>query len=311
MEEHEECTCQCLGITPSHCIRPELFNNDTCSCACDMSVYLRDKLQCDTSYSDRKWDERTCTCRQKDQVMSQHPADESGSSLIGSDHEPMYDPPVAPQNCHECLSCLSVHGSVDAMGFKNDYITRNSWTVLGFCLVCISFLSCSTVFFWRKAKQLSEESTWSSEGEDPSYDPSPSPGPPPQVIVENHHHKVKVRSPTSKLERNGKKRLSVTKANSLDELEAKQLVVADDEEAQVVAKSMMQTNSLGRSLPPMTGTTTKIKKPHKRKRKPKPQPQPVLIDQIPTGLITLTAQDLAPSTTTFQFGDELDPNFAS
>lgn len=39
LEEHEECACQCLTVSPKHCLRPELFNNETCSCACDNSLY--------------------------------------------------------------------------------------------------------------------------------------------------------------------------------------------------------------------------------------------------------------------------------
>jgi hypothetical protein len=29
LEEHEECGCQCLSVTPSHCLEPDSFSNET------------------------------------------------------------------------------------------------------------------------------------------------------------------------------------------------------------------------------------------------------------------------------------------
>ena len=68
LEEHEECGCQCLTVTSAHCMEPHLFNNDSCSCTCDSSPYKRDQLHCET-YSERKWDPLTCSCRSKDDLI--------------------------------------------------------------------------------------------------------------------------------------------------------------------------------------------------------------------------------------------------
>lgn len=62
LEEHEECGCRCLNVRPEHCMEPSLFNNETCSCQCDTSLYNRDQIRCET-LDDRTWDPVTCTCR--------------------------------------------------------------------------------------------------------------------------------------------------------------------------------------------------------------------------------------------------------
>ncbi len=64
LEEHEACACSCLTITASQCMRPELFDPETCSCRCDSSVYHRDRLQCEQQPPDSGmiWDETTCSC---------------------------------------------------------------------------------------------------------------------------------------------------------------------------------------------------------------------------------------------------------
>ena len=77
---------QCLTVTPSHCMEPHLFNNETCACACDTSLYKRDKMQCE-AYSDRKWDPVTCSCRQANEIIhfqQNQPGNKDGKS--GNDH---------------------------------------------------------------------------------------------------------------------------------------------------------------------------------------------------------------------------------
>ena len=53
---------RCLNVRPEHCMEPSLFNNETCSCECDTSLYNRDQIRCET-FDDRTWDPVTCTCR--------------------------------------------------------------------------------------------------------------------------------------------------------------------------------------------------------------------------------------------------------
>ena len=83
LEEHEECGCQCLSVTPAHCMEPHLFNNETCACACDTSLYKRDQLQCE-AYSDRKWDPITCSCRKADEIWHFPQNDATGGKVIAS-----------------------------------------------------------------------------------------------------------------------------------------------------------------------------------------------------------------------------------
>ena len=47
--------CRCLNVRPEHCMEPSLFNNETCSCKCDTSLYNRDQIRCET-FNDRTWD---------------------------------------------------------------------------------------------------------------------------------------------------------------------------------------------------------------------------------------------------------------
>ncbi len=55
--------------------------------------------------------------------------------------------------CAECLNCLSVSGGsglVEAMpnAEHGDYITQNSWTLVGLGTVLIGLLGSTTFFYW-------------------------------------------------------------------------------------------------------------------------------------------------------------------
>ena len=49
-------------------MEPALFNNETCSCECDTSLYNRDETRCE-SLPDRHWDPITCTCRRVEEGL--------------------------------------------------------------------------------------------------------------------------------------------------------------------------------------------------------------------------------------------------
>ena len=163
LEEHEECACQCLTISPSHCLRPELFNNETCACACDQSIYRRDKIQCE-AFGERVWDELTCSCRRSEELSLPDIGIPSGS--LSSDNQKLspgaadtqnnillYDPAVSPTNCHDCYHCFSSNTWLAS----SDVITRHSWTWFAVCVITILLLCFSTIFYWKKTKALREE----------------------------------------------------------------------------------------------------------------------------------------------------------
>jgi hypothetical protein len=64
---------------------------------------------------------------------------------------------VAAAGCVECLNCLSVsgdmHGLVEAMpkAANDDYITANSWTIVGLGTFLIGFLGSTTFFYWSRS----------------------------------------------------------------------------------------------------------------------------------------------------------------
>lgn len=164
LEDHTECGCQCLTMSPSQCIRPELFNNETCSCACDNSVYRRDQLQCE-AYSDRKWDVATCSCRHVDETIP--PAGGSLNIMTPARGDDLprghqVDPPSS--GCSECFHCLGLakgygKSSIEAMSqsASGDMIAKNSWTIIAVCSITICVLGTTTLYYWRKTKQMSEE----------------------------------------------------------------------------------------------------------------------------------------------------------
>ncbi|TRY69042.1 hypothetical protein TCAL_16480 [Tigriopus californicus] len=164
LEDHTECGCQCLTMSPSQCIRPELFNNETCSCACDNSIYRRDQLQCE-AYSDRKWDEATCSCRHVDETIP--PAGGSLNIMTPARGDDLprghqVDPPSS--GCTECFHCLGLakgygKSSIEAMSqsASGDMIVQNSWTIIAVCAVTIGVLGTTTIYYWRKTKQMGDE----------------------------------------------------------------------------------------------------------------------------------------------------------
>ena len=175
LEEHESCACSCLTVTAAHCMRPELFSNETCSCRCDTSLFRRDQMQCE-AYPGRVWDERTCACRKEDEDFemvagssssSSNPSDASnvpgGLDLFspingivsddGSVGGGMYDPAVPNHGCTECLSCLNLAGVVEGP----DFLARHRWQLISALLILTLVLVATVFFFWRKSRRLEEE----------------------------------------------------------------------------------------------------------------------------------------------------------
>ena len=180
LEEHEECGCQCLTVTPAHCMEPHLFNNETCACTCDTSLYKRDQLQCE-AYSDRKWDPVTCSCRKKDEVLMHHQndarenrdGDQSGVAAhkIGKKrkerkrmgHDIVDAIPGCPDgHCGECTNPNHggpghVHHGIAAMpNSTGEYFTDNSWTAIGICFLLVGMLMSTTVYYWRKYRRMAK-----------------------------------------------------------------------------------------------------------------------------------------------------------
>ncbi len=365
LEEHEECACQCLTVTPAHCLRPSLFNNETCSCACDTSVYHRDRLQCE-AYPGRVWDQRTCSCARADDVLNQLPppppsvvggpsgsqdrasdkqtpkfvnypgdgggfggnSEEGGSQFgdfgdSGGGGGPMlYDPPVPHHGCAECLNCLTLVGGVEGLRGPDDYVTRYSWRIVGSCAALIVALLATTAFFWRKSRILAEELEGGSAGSEEdggSSSGSRAPGhSSPQHQQQKPQHllnslKVAI-SPDERKRGNGGvdsyKQNAMSKANSLSELEARELLLSNNSKGLTEAGgknrdhngdgrggggSSRLTNSLGRHTHKNT-EGSKSSKHHQSSTSPSKSSPGKAAATSPTRLaLTFEQQSLVPS----------------
>ncbi len=182
IEEHEECGCRCLSVMPEHCMEPSLFNNETCSCKCDTSLYNRDQIRCET-FDDRRWDPVTCTCRRLDEgVLLAGPAHRNEAGQIeptdpdgnngnihkrhrhGSDKRMGHDtvPAVIDPNCNDPSHTHHHHTITGAGGVavmpqsSEDLLSNTSWTAIGVCTVLVLLFATTTVYYWRKSTQMAK-----------------------------------------------------------------------------------------------------------------------------------------------------------
>jgi hypothetical protein len=226
LEEHEECGCQCLSVMPEHCMEPSLFNNISCSCACDTSLYNRDQIRCET-FDDRTWDPVTCTCRRTSEGilmagpgMHQNEASdgakggEDGGSGSGTGHNPKRhhhgkkrpghdtEPAIVGCNGDDCDDDPGVQNNMGAgeavmpKSTASDYIANNSWTAVLLCTFLVVVFATSTVYYWHKAKKMAKDMFVDDDDEDDSPAEDNVPSPPPPVNNGKVVHKVDLSSPT-------------------------------------------------------------------------------------------------------------------
>ena len=219
LEEHEECGCRCLNVRPEHCMEPSLFNNETCSCKCDTSLYNRDQIRCET-FNDRTWDPVTCTCRRieegrlldgpKQDDDARKAAEAAGilpaEGQSGEDHfhghrhnhkkssRPGHDVDPAIVTCvgEECnhpsnfIDTSRGKTGIAAMP-KAQGSTNNGWLAIAVCTFLVAVFATTTVYYWQKAKKMAKdlfaekESTNTKDDlEDDDDDDIEVPSPPPK-----------------------------------------------------------------------------------------------------------------------------------
>jgi len=179
--------------------------------------------------------------------------DHGGHSGVGGGPL-LYDPPVPHHGCAECLNCLTLVGGVEGLQGNQDFVSRNSWQILGAAAAAVAALMASTVFFWRQARRLGAE--LGSDG---------SSSLPDHCHTVNQHGGEKggaaserlLSPPLASVETGGGK---AARANSLTELRANKLTAdnGDDETPRPNGTTARMTNSLGRSAtldphPPPSG----------------------------------------------------------
>ena len=208
LEEHEECGCRCLNVRPEHCMEPSLFNNETCSCQCDTSLYNRDQIRCET-FEDRIWDPVTCTCRRtgegllrmgpKQELDARKAAEAAGDIFTpisgsgghfhtGRHHHhkkqsrPGLDVEPAIVNCvgDDCEECdhpshFTTKTGVAVMP-KSTTSNTNGWTAIGVCTFLVVVFATTTIYYWQKAKKMAKDMFPDKDGDEDGDDPDSNEG---------------------------------------------------------------------------------------------------------------------------------------
>ncbi|CAB4066493.1 unnamed protein product [Lepeophtheirus salmonis] len=169
LEEHEECGCSCLTLSPTTCRYPSHYSNDTCSCKCEQSHNVN------TCFGpNRYWDVRTCSCVERPHSRSpslteeKYPISHLPKGDVNADHlshdstssyahhiKNVGDMELDYTTCSHCLECMNMAGI--SSFYKKRYggsPSIKSWVVLAFSLTLILLLFCTSLHYWRKSKAL-------------------------------------------------------------------------------------------------------------------------------------------------------------
>ena len=206
LEEHEECGCRCLNVRPEHCMEPSLFNNETCSCKCDTSLYNRDQIRCET-FNDRTWDPVTCTCRHIEEGRlldgpkqgddARKAAEAAGINPgDGQYHDHRHHHKKSSRPGHDVDPAVVSWVGEDELGktrvavmpkhAQNSSI-NNGWMAIAICTFLVIVFATTTVYYWQKAKKMAKDLFAEKEANDQDEDdddddedievPSPPPKP--------------------------------------------------------------------------------------------------------------------------------------
>lgn len=199
LEEHEECGCRCLNVRPEHCMEPSLFNNETCSCKCDTSLYNRDQIRCET-FNDRTWDPVTCTCRRIEEgrlLDGPKQGDDARKAAEAAGinpgdwqiHDHRHGHKKSSRPGHDVdpavVSWVDEGKTRVAVMPKAQSSANNGWMAIAICTFLVIVFATTTVYYWQKAKKMAKDLFAEKEANDPDEDdddddievPSPPPKP--------------------------------------------------------------------------------------------------------------------------------------
>ena len=204
LEEHEECGCRCLNVRPEHCMEPSLFNNETCSCKCDTSLYNRDQIRCET-FNDRTWDPVTCTCRHIEEGRlldgpkqgddARKAAEAAGINPgDGQYHDHRHHHKKSSRPGHDVDPAVVSWVGEDELGktrvavmpkHAQNSSLNNGWMAIAICTFLVIVFATTTVYYWQKAKKMAkdlfaEKEANEDDDEDDDDDDIEVPSPPPK-----------------------------------------------------------------------------------------------------------------------------------